>query len=156
MINLRPVGIVKNNRKEVKDDYWGSIVSEIILTVDFSDEALWGLKEFSHVEILFYMDKVKEEKIVIGARHPRGDKNLPKVGIFSQRGKNRPNKLGLSRAKILKVEGKSLFLEGLDAVDSTPILDIKPYTKCFLPKEEIFEPSWIQEIMENYYKRSES
>ena len=55
----------------------------------------------------------------------------------------------------LKVEGKSLFLEGLDAVDGTPILDIKPYTKCFLPKEEIFEPSWIQEIMENYYKRSE-
>ena len=155
MIKLDPVGVIKNNRKEVKDDYWGNVISEIILSEEFSEEALWGLKEFSHVEILFYMDKVKEEKIVKGARHPRGDKNLPKVGIFSQRGKNRPNKLGLSRAKILKVEGKSLFLEGLDAVDGTPILDIKPYTKCFLPQEETVEPSWIKEIMENYFKRSE-
>ena len=92
----------------------------------FSAEALAGLSDFSHVEILFYMNEVDPLKVEKTARHPRNNTAWPKVGIFSQRGKNRPNQIGLTICKILKVEDRNLYIEGLDAIDGTPVLDIKP------------------------------
>ena len=98
------------------------------------------------------MNKVKEEKIVLEARHPRNNLNWPKVGIFSQRGKNRPNQIGLTICEVLKVEGKRLYLKGLDAVDGTPILDIKPWVKQFGARGKTYQPKWIDELMKGYWE----
>jgi len=151
MINIEPIGFVKNTRTKVEDDYWGGLVSEIILDEKYGEESLGRIEEFSHAEIVFYFHQVKDEKIVIGARHPRNNINLPKVGIFAQRGKNRPNKIGTTIVKVLKQEKNILFVKNLDAVDGTPVLDIKPVFKEYLPDEKVKQPEWTQEIMKNYW-----
>ena len=152
MISMSPIATVKNIRKEVEDDNWGNIVSVIELDLAFDEEALLEIESFSHAEIYFYFHLVEETKIETGARHPRNNKEWPKVGIFAQRGKNRPNRLGATTVKILKREGRQLFVQGLDAIDGTPILDIKPVMKEFLPREDVSQPTWASELMKNYWK----
>lgn len=152
MISMSPIGVVRNIRKEVEDDNWGEVVSVIELDSAYSEEALLEIESFSHAEIYFYFHLVEETKIETGARHPRNNKEWPKVGIFAQRGKNRPNRLGATTVKILKREGRQLFVQGLDAVDGTPILDIKPVMKEFLPREAVTQPAWATELMRNYWK----
>lgn len=151
MINLSPIAFVKNIRAEIQDDHWGDVVSIIELDSAFSEEALFQIESFSHAEIVFYFHLVNEDKIEAGARHPRNNQSWPKVGIFAQRGKNRPNRLGVTTVKILKREGRQLFVQGLDAIDGTPVLDIKPVIKEFLPREEIRQPVWATELMKNYW-----
>ena len=151
MINLSPIAFVKNIRAEIEDDHWGDVVSIIELDSAFSEEALFQVESFSHAEIVFYFHLVNEDKIEAGARHPRNNQSWPKVGIFAQRGKNRPNRLGVTTVKILKREGRQLFVQGLDAIDGTPVLDIKPVIKEFLPREEIRQPVWATELMKNYW-----
>lgn len=151
MINLSPIAFVKNIRAEIQDDHWGDVVSVIELDSAFSEEALFQIESFSHAEIVFYFHLVNDDKIETGARHPRNNESWPKVGIFAQRGKNRPNRLGVTTVKILKREGRQLFVQGLDAIDGTPVLDIKPVIKEFLPREEIRQPVWATELMKNYW-----
>ena len=151
MINLSPIAFVKNIRAEIQDDHWGDVVSVIELDSAFSEEALFQIESFSHAEIVFYFHLVNDDKIETGARHPRNNQSWPKVGIFAQRGKNRPNRLGVTTVKILKREGRQLFVQGLDAIDGTPVLDIKPVIKEFLPREEIRQPVWATELMKNYW-----
>ena len=151
MINLSPIAFVKNIRAEIQDDHWGDVVSVIELDSAVSEEALFQIESFSHAEIIFYFHLVDEDKIETGARHPRNNESWPRVGIFAQRGKNRPNRLGVTTVKILKREGRQLFVQGLDAIDGTPVLDIKPVIKEFLPREEIRQPVWATELMKNYW-----
>jgi len=150
-ITLEAIGYVHSTRKEVKDDHWEQEEMYIELTSEFTDESLMGLDTFSHAEILFFMDKVKPEKIKRAARHPRNREDWPKVGIFAQRGKNRPNQLGLTVCRVERVEGRKLFLQGLDAVDGTPVLDIKPWVQEFAPRGETSQPAWISELMTRYW-----
>jgi tRNA (adenine37-N6)-methyltransferase len=150
-ISLSPIGIVKNTRQVVEDDHWGGIVSVIELVPSFTEEALVQIEKFSHAEVIFYFHLVEDAKIETGARHPRNNKDWPRVGIFAQRGKNRPNRLGASIVKIIKREGIRLFVEGLDAVDGTPVLDIKPVMREFLPREKVSQPHWATELMKNYW-----
>ncbi len=152
-ITLTPIGYVKSPRKEIEDDNWGDVVSQIALTDEFGEESLAGIEEFSHAEIIFFFDQVKREKIITGARYPRGRQDWGKVGIFAQRGKNRPNRLGLTTVKILKREGKVLYVQGLDAINGTPVLDIKPAMVEFQPKEKLRQPKWATELMSNYWKK---
>ncbi len=154
MISMSPIGAVKNIRKEVEDDNWGDVVSIIELDATFDEEALFQIESFSHAEIYFYFHLVDDAKIETGARHPRNNKEWPKVGIFAQRGKNRPNRLGATTVKILKREGRQLFVQGLDAIDGTPILDIKPVMKEFLPREDVSQPAWASKLMKNYWKKN--
>ena len=151
MIALSPIGTVKNTRRLVEDDHWGNVVSVIELNSSFTEDALLQIEEFSHAEILYYFHLVKDAKIETGARHPRNNQDLPKAGIFAQRGKNRPNRLGASIVKIIKREGTQLFVMGLDAIDETPVLDIKPVMREFLPREEVSQPDWAAELMKNYW-----
>ena len=154
MIGLEPIGYIKNSRIDVEDDNWGGIVSEIIINEKYDEESLVGIEQFSHAEIVYCFHKVNEEKIITGARYPRNDSSLPKVGVFAQRGKNRPNRIGLTIVKILKREKNILFVENPDAIDGTPVLDIKPVMIEFLPKEEIRQPNWTKVIMKNYWRRN--
>jgi len=151
MIALSPIGTVKNTRRLVEDDHWGNVVSVIELNSSFTEDALLQIEEFSHAEILYYFHLVKDAKIETGARHPRNNQDLPKAGIFAQRGKNRPNRLGASIVKIIKREGTQLFVMGLDAIDETPVLDIKPVMQEFLPREQVRQPDWATELMKNYW-----
>jgi len=151
MITLSQIGTVKNSRQVIEDDHWGGIVSEIELSPSFTEESLFQIEEFSHAEIIFYFHLVDDAKIEAGARHPRNNKDWPRVGIFAQRGKNRPNRLGASIVKIIKREGAKLFVEGLDAIDGTPVLDIKPVMKEFLPREKVDQPNWATELMKDYW-----
>lgn len=154
MIVLQPIGIVRNSRQDAGDDYWGGIISEIALAEPLSAESLEGIEEFSHAEIIFYFHQVEDSKIVAGARHPRNNPLWPKAGILAQRGKNRPNRLGLSIVKVVKRESNKLYVEGLDAIDGTPVLDIKPVMKEFLPRENIKQPEWSVELMKDYWADS--
>ena len=150
MITLNPIGLAYNERHEIEDDHWGEAVIKIILDRSLPEESLSEIESFSHLEIIFYFHMVEKEKIVTGARHPRNEKNLPKVGIFAQRGKNRPNQLGLTTVKIIKREGRELTVVGLDCINETPILDIKPVMKEFLPKRRL-STRWTNDIMKNYW-----
>jgi tRNA-Thr(GGU) m(6)t(6)A37 methyltransferase TsaA len=151
-ITVIPVGSVRSTRKKAEDDNWDSETAYVDLDpAQFSSEALAGLSDFSHVEILFHMNQVDPAKIEKTARHPRNNIEWPKVGIFAQRGKNRPNQIGATVCQVLKVEGTSLQLEGLDAIDGTPVIDIKPWVAEFAPRGRIFQPKWISELMEKYW-----
>jgi tRNA-Thr(GGU) m(6)t(6)A37 methyltransferase TsaA len=147
---MQPVAYVHNARKEIQDDNWGNVESTIELVPTLSEEALYGLEEFSHIHVIFYFDKVKESDIEQGARHPRGNIALPKVGIFAQRAKNRPNRIGSTVCKLHKVEGNKIYVSGLDAIDDTPVLDIKPYMEEFDVRFCTL-PEWTKEIMKNYF-----
>ncbi|MGR5985656.1 SAM-dependent methyltransferase [Bacillus cytotoxicus] len=154
MFSLRPIAFVQNERKMIKDDDWGKTKSTIILTDFFSEESIQGIESFSHIEIIFYFHKVKDDQIQYATRHPRNNKKYPKVGIFAQRGKNRPNRLGTTIVKFVRKEGKIVVVEGLDAIDGTPILDIKPVMQEFIPHEKIIQPKWATDIMKEYWKGS--
>jgi len=149
---VRPIGVVRSPRKDLADDFWGKVDAEIVLAEDLPDEALAGLADFSHVEVIFLMDRVDPAKVETGARHPRERMDWPMVGIFAQRGKARPNRIGLTRGTIQKVDGRALTVRGLDAMDGTPVLDIKPWMKEFAPIGATRQPAWATELMADYYK----
>lgn len=146
------IGQVRGGRNEPTDDDWGR--SRAVIALDptqFDNSALMGLDGFSHVEVVYLFDRVSDSEIVWGARHPRGRKDWPLVGIFAQRGKNRPNRLGVTVCRVVQVEGLMLEVEGLDAIHGTPVLDIKPYLSGFAPRGPLREPEWSREIMKDYW-----
>jgi len=149
--SIKPIAFVKNTRKEIIDDNWGSILSTIELAPHINESSYRGIEEFSHLEIIFYFDKVSDDKIQYEARHPRNNKEYPEVGIFAQRGKNRPNKLGVTIVEFVELKKRVLIVKGLDAIDGTPIIDIKPVMKEFLPKDKVRQPKWSSSLMENYW-----
>jgi tRNA-Thr(GGU) m(6)t(6)A37 methyltransferase TsaA len=149
-IVLQPVAFVRNNRKEPTDDYWGNIISEIELADGIPSDAFNGIDEYSHVEIIFHFHLADKEHAVF-KHHPRGNKNWPEVGIFAQRKRDRPNGIGLTVAEMIKREGNKIWVKYLDAIDGTPVLDIKPVLKEFLPTGEIRQPEWSHELMKNYW-----
>ena len=155
-IALRPIGRVTSPRTEALDDDWGAIESTITLDpTRFAPDVLAGLDAFSHVEIVFCFDRVDEAKINLGSRHPRGNEAWPRVGIFAQRAKARPNRLGLTTCELLGVEALTLRVRGLDAIDGTPVLDIKPYMAEFAPRTATRQPAWSAALMAGYWESGE-
>lgn len=151
-IVMTPIGRVEGGRDVPEDDDWGMSRARIALDpARFDAEALMGLETFSHAEVVYVFDRVTDEQIVTGARHPRGNTAWPKIGIFAQRGKNRPNRIGVTVCRIVAVDGLNLEVEGLDAIDGTPVLDIKPVMSGFAPRGDHREPEWAREIMEQYW-----
>jgi tRNA (adenine37-N6)-methyltransferase len=148
---VSPIGYVRGGRADAVDDNWGAEQARIVLVDPFGPEALFGLSDFSHAEVIFQFNKVPDSKIETGARHPRGNTDWPLVGIFAQRGKNRPNRIGLCTCQVLGVEGRELLVQGLDAIDGTPVLDIKPVMREFLPRETTRQPDWASELMKDYW-----
>ncbi|MGD1073099.1 MAG: SAM-dependent methyltransferase [Bryobacteraceae bacterium] len=135
-----------------EDDFWGGEEACISLTGQFTAQALQGLTDFSHVEVLYLLHEVEPSKTVTGARHPRNNKEWPAVGIFAQRGKNRPNRIGSTICRVIRVEGTTLYVSELDAINGTPVLDIKPVMVEFLPRQEVHQPAWSHELMRQYWE----
>jgi len=152
-ILLKPVAYVRNERRDLSDDDWGEVPSTLELAPEVHPDSLIGLEEFSHVEVLFFFDQVREDEVEWRARHPRGNTAWPRVGIFAQRGKNRPNRLGSCIARVIERDGRALRVMGLDAVDGTPVVDLKPVMQEFLPREPVRQPGWSVELMRDYWKR---
>ena len=151
-IEMQPIGIIYSERHDPIDDQWDKVKS--IIEIDphtFRPEALVGLNEFSHCEVIYFFHKVAAEKIERGSRHPRGNKDWPQVGIFSQRAKDRPNRIGSTICRILSVDGLKVTVEGLDAIDRTPVLDIKPYISEFGARGAVRQPNWSSDLMKNYW-----
>lgn len=148
---IDPVGYVRGGRATLDDDHWGDVTTVIELTENYGPDALAGLGAFTHAEIIFVFDQVPTDKIETGARHPRGRADWPVIGIFAQRGKNRPNRIGITMAEIIAVSGNRVELRGLDAIDGTPVIDIKPVMSGFLPRSALGEPAWAKELMANYW-----
>lgn len=151
-IIVKPIAYVSNTRHDMSDDYWGQVLSEITIVDNLPDECLDGIETFSHLEIIYHFNKADEAKVVTGANHPRENKAWPKVGIFAQRKKDRPNHLGATIVKLIERKGRTLVVANLDADNGTPVLDIKPVVKEFLPLEEVRQPGWISELMKDYWK----
>jgi tRNA (Thr-GGU) A37 N-methylase len=134
-----------------EDDAWGASRAVIQLAAGYSADALAGLDSFSHADIVFVFDQLPESEITTAARRPRGNPLWPLVGIFAQRGRNRPNRIGVSVCRIVAVKGTLLEVEGLDAIAGTPVLDIKPVLSGFLPRGPMREPDWAGAIMADYW-----
>lgn len=149
-ISLEPIAFVKNSRKNAIDDDWEGIVSHVELVETIPIEAFDNISEFTHLEIIFYFDQAKSEDVVFSG-HPRGNRAYPKMGIFAQRKKDRPNHLGLCTVQLLEHKDKILKVKYLDAIDGTPILDIKPVFKEFQPRGEIHQPVWVNDLMRQYW-----
>jgi tRNA-Thr(GGU) m(6)t(6)A37 methyltransferase TsaA len=151
-ITMTQIGFVRGGRSAPIDDDWNSVQARIELdSRQFSSDAMRGLDDFSHVEIIFHFNRVPDAEIQRGARHPRGREDWPLVGIFAQRGKGRPNRIGVCACAIEHIDGLTLHVRGLDAIDGTPVLDIKPVMKGFLPRGEIREPEWAAALMKDYW-----
>ncbi len=150
-IALEPIGFVEAARDVAKDDDWGATEATIVLAPELPEDSLTGLGDFSHVEVLFHFDKVPLSKITTGARHPRNNTAWPKVGIFAQRGKGRPNRLGSTICRVVRCEGRRLIVAELDAIDGTPVLDLKPVMREFQPRGAVQQPSWVGELMADYW-----
>jgi len=124
-ICLEPVGFVKTDAvgHEVRDK---KVISQIVFREELA-EALEGIEKFSHMFILFWLNEISDQGRKIMKVHPRGRSDMPLLGIFATRTPHRPNPIGLTRVKLLKVEGNIITIKGLDAFDGTPVLDIKPF-----------------------------
>lgn len=153
MIEVQPVAFVKNSRTAPEDDEWGKVTSVIELADDTVTEALDGITDFSHLVIVYYFHLVPKEKAVARSRHPRNNQNWPVVGTFAQRNKSRPNRIGITTVELLAQEGRTITVKGLDAIDGTPVLDIKPVMQEFLPTSTVKQPQWSKELMANYWKK---
>jgi len=148
---MNPVARVRSSRTGLEDDNWGTVVSRIELAEDLAEASFDGIEGFSHLEVIFFFDQISEEKIERGSRHPRGNAVWPRVGIFAQRASGRPNRIGATIVRLEKREGRVLTVHGLDAVDGTPVLDIKPVMNEFLPREVVRQPAWAGELMRGYW-----
>ena len=150
-VQVQAIGFVEAARSHAEDDFWGGEKAYITLTGEFTAEALQGLTSFSHVEVIYLFHEVEPSRIVTGARHPRNNQSWPAVGIFAQRGKNRPNRIGSTICRVIGVEGTRLTVSELDAIDKTPVLDIKPVMSEFLPRHPVRQPDWSHELMREYW-----
>ncbi|MFM9445115.1 SAM-dependent methyltransferase [Streptomyces acidiscabies] len=149
---VEPVAHVVGGRVEPTDDYWGGTQSIIRIDGDqFTPDAVKGLGEFSHLEIVFRFHLTDPTDLHLGARRPRNNPEWPEVGTFGHRNMRRKNWLGVGRCRLLKVDGLDLHVEDLDAVDGTPVLDIKPWFTEMGPRGEIRQPAWVSEMLGLYY-----
>ncbi|MBP1559734.1 MAG: tRNA (N6-threonylcarbamoyladenosine(37)-N6)-methyltransferase TrmO [Oscillospiraceae bacterium] len=148
-IIMKPIGCVKNTVREKKDVSWGDDVSTIILNEEYYT-GLKGLEDFTHAIIIYHLDKAEYQKDKHLQRRAQNREDMPLVGIFSQRGKDRPNKIGMTSVQIVSVNDTSLTIKGLDAIDGTPVLDIKPYYPVY-DKKDAKVPEWVDRLMEHYF-----
>ncbi len=152
MFEITPIGWVRGGRVEAVDDDWASV--EAVIEIDsstFPAESLAGLEDFSHLDVVYVFHQVSTDSVETRARRPRGNPEWPEVGIFAQRARMRPNRLGVTTCEIVSVASNGVRVRGLDAIDGTPVVDLKPYMTGFAPRSEVRQPRWALELMANYW-----
>lgn len=149
--SVRPVAYIRNERSEALDDKWDDVISTVELAADVPSEALWGLGDFSHVEIVFFADWADDVPPGPWHRRPRGNPDWPDVGVFAQRNKDRPNRILLTTVAFSDLTDRSFRVRGLDGIDGTPVLDIKPVFRWSVPRGELRAAPWSEELGEHYF-----
>ncbi|MFD7640822.1 TrmO family methyltransferase [Kitasatospora sp. NPDC059795] len=154
MFEVEALGRVVGGRAEPTDDHWGGTRAVIRLDGSrFTADATKGLEDFSHLEVVFRFHLTDPADLNLGARRPRDNPDWPEVGIFGHRNMRRLNWLGVSRCRLLKVDGLDLHVEDLDAVDGTPVLDVKPWFAEFGPRGEVRQAQWSSDMLGDYFAR---
>ncbi len=141
-INLKPIGVAKNSEKESRFGSFSGVVSEIIVDDKFTD-ALNSIEDYSHVIIVYWMDKVKSYVIT---HRPQGNPDVPVVGIFACRCPPRPNPIAITTVELVERKGNKIKIKGLDILDGTPIIDIKPYWPIYDKVKDGRIPDWVNKL----------
>ena len=145
------IGTVKCAVTEMSQGGWAKVDSEIHLDAQYA-RGLQGLEGFSHVIVVFFLDRAQgfdPEKQLL--RRPRGMEDMHELGVFAQRTKYRPNPIGVTAVKLLGIAGNIVKVRGLDALDGTPVLDLKPYVPPFDRADDVTTPAWVAHVMEGYF-----
>jgi tRNA-Thr(GGU) m(6)t(6)A37 methyltransferase TsaA len=126
------------------------VVSELQLHPELAD-GLLGLEQFSHVVVVLFLHEARFDAVTHLSRRPRDRSDMPVMGVFAQRGRHRPNPIGITTVELKRVQGASLFVRGLDAIEGTPVLDIKPHVPEFDSPPHPRVPEWVERLMEGYF-----
>lgn len=137
------MGHVVNGEPDPARVEWAHVRSEIRLREGLG-EALLGLDGYSHVLVIGWLDRVPAALRDRLRAHPAGDQRLPLQGALALRGGARPNPLSVTICRLLAVDGDALWVEGLDLIDGTPVLDVKPYVPFYDAPPEASIPDWAQ------------
>jgi tRNA (adenine37-N6)-methyltransferase len=151
MFDVHAIATVKCPVNQMSQGNWATVDSEIHLDPEYA-AGLQGLEGFSHVLVIFFLDRAQgfDRKTQL-LRRPRGMEDMHEVGVFAQRTKYRPNPIGVTAVKLLGIDGNVVRVRGLDALDGTPVLDIKPYMPPFDRVEDVRMPPWVGHVMEGYF-----
>ncbi len=141
-INLTPIGTVRNQINDTKHKDWQLVTSQIVIKKDL-EAALDGIEGFSHLIIIYWMHKLPPNQHPPSKVHPKGNQSLPLTGVFATRSPTRPNPIGMTVVKLLGHRENILEVVGLDAVNNTPVLDIKPYIPSHDSISEATTPEWL-------------
>lgn len=142
-IKLKPLGKAQNSVDKPALPGWKDIVTEIVIDKRYT-KGLDGIENYSHVIVVYWMDKEEECHLL---HHPQGRQDVPYVGIFACRCPQRPNRIAISTVKLLSRDGNTLKVKGLDIVNGTPIIDIKPYTPQYDRVEKAKVPAWVKRLV---------
>lgn len=148
-ILVRSIGIVRNGRDSAADSGWGDLISTIELRPEYA-AGIAGLESFSHALVVFWMDRDPDHEPPTLVRRPRGRADMPELGVFAQRGRMRPTPIGVTAVEIVRVEPGRVLVRGLDALDGTPVLDLKPYFPIF-DRRDARVPEWVERLMKDYF-----
>jgi tRNA (adenine37-N6)-methyltransferase len=154
-IIMTPIAHIVSDITEVSDDYWGG--TEAIIRIDdkrFTPESLAGLEDFSHLEVVFYFHLTNKDDLHFGARPARNNPAWPATGYFAHRNMRKINWIGVSRCRLIKIDGMDLHVAELDAVDGTPVLDVKPWFPEFGPRGDVHTATWATEMLADYFAES--
>jgi len=142
-MDIEPIGVIRNDVEERGRRDWQTIVSEIVIKEELL-EALDSIEEFSHIIVLYWMHKLDQSQRSVLKVHPRGQHDLPLVGVFASRSPARPNPIGMTVVKLIGRENNILLVMGTDALNGTPVLDIKPYIPNHDAKDSAKTPQWVK------------
>ena len=143
VFKVEAVGVVKSRIKDRRRFASNNLESQIIIDPAY-EKALDGIDSFSHIVVVFWLHKIRKEERSITKVHPFRNRDLPLKGVFATRSPVRPNPIGITAVKLLKRKGNVLSVQGLDAIDGTPVLDIKPYIKEQFDNTEVAMPGWLK------------
>lgn len=161
---LRPVGVVNSEiteptflpfggddaeerMKKARDRHQRTkkMISEVVIDPNL-DGILTGIEDFSHILVLYWPHKIPEEERNLRQVHPMGRKDIPLKGVFATRSPARPNPVLVSVVRLLERRGNVLRVEGLEALDGSPVIDIKPFTGIYDAPENATYPDWLKMI----------
>lgn len=144
MICFAPIGVVRSPEIDIARSDWSAVVAEIHLDPTLI-AGLHGITEWSHLDVLFHLNRVAFDAATNLQQHPRDRTDLPLMGIFAIRTQYRPNAIAVSTVELLALRDNVLTVRGLDAIDGTPVLDIKPYTPR-VPPDAVRRPAWLDRL----------
>ena len=140
-MTLKAVGTVRSEIKQPAGQDGKEVVSDIVIDSSLTG-ALDNLDDFSHIIVLYWMHRATNRQLR-NKVYPMGRQDVPLVGLFASRSPHRPNPIGVATVRLLQRQGNILRVKGLDAIDGTPVIDIKPYLPGYDSAANTEVPPWI-------------